>query len=133
MTNHTSYTYVASPYSSPNKFIMRYRYGAVARFTWALQMSGDQVYSPIAHWHHIARSWRMPTTFEFWEANNYVMLQSARRLLVLQLPGWRESKGVTAEIKFARDKNIPISHSWYNEDVIRQLQSGKKYNDFTEL
>ena len=37
------------------------------------------------------------------------MLNHARELWVLQLPGWRESRGVQIEIDRARSLGIPIT------------------------
>jgi hypothetical protein len=36
------------------------------------------------------------------------VLRRCDRLVVLRIPGWRESRGVTLEIEFAQTAGIPI-------------------------
>lgn len=36
------------------------------------------------------------------------LLKSAKAMLLLQLPGWQQSKGVAAELEFCQQNNIPV-------------------------
>jgi hypothetical protein len=67
-------------------------------------------YSPIVHAHAAAKQYEMPTDFAFWRAYNEAMLASSHGLIVLTLPGWQDSKGVTAEIEFALARKLPIDY-----------------------
>lgn len=105
-----SYIYLASPYTHKIKQTMNDRYRAVAAVTAAYLRSGLFVYAPIVHCHELAVHHALPRDFEFWKAYNYAMLQPASDLHILQLKGWDESTGVSAEIKRARELNIPITY-----------------------
>ena len=37
-------------------------------------------------------------------------LDFADKLVVLTLPGWKESKGIKRELEYARDKGIPVEY-----------------------
>ena len=70
--------------------------------------AGVYVFSPISHTHPIAEAGSLPTGWEFWEAYDNIMLSRCTKLIVLMLDGWKESKGVAAEIKIAEKLGIPI-------------------------
>jgi hypothetical protein len=94
--------YLASPYTHPDKAVEQQRYEAVSAVCAKLARKGDHVYSPIAHWHPIALAHNMPTDHVYYKLANEAMIQLCSDMLVLRLPGWRESKGVQAEIDYAR-------------------------------
>jgi hypothetical protein len=102
------FIYLATPYSShdPEEVISRFRQteAQVAQYLKA----GVTVYSPIIHCHELANRYCLPTDFEFWQVHNENMLAAADALYVLTLTGWRHSKGVAAEMHFARSREIPI-------------------------
>jgi hypothetical protein len=112
-----SFEYLASPYSDPDPEVMEKRFLAAEQVTAELLLKARIVYSPIVHCHALARKHRMPTDAKFWQNYNFAMLGCASQLLVITLPGWSESRGVTGEMKHAREKNIPISYyHWKAED-----------------
>lgn len=63
-----------------------------------------RVYSPIVHCHPIAVQGGLdPLDHDIWIPFHAPMMDAASALLVAQMEGWRESHGVTHEIKvFAR-------------------------------
>lgn len=103
-----SYAYLASPYTHPDPKVMHERFAAAE---WALYnyllRENKTVYSPIVHYHQMALSWDMPKDFDFWMRHNYPMLAKASELLVLNIDGWRESRGVKAEMEMAAVLGIP--------------------------
>lgn len=103
-----SYIYLGSPYSHHDPAMRHQRYRQVGRAAAHLIREGLIVYSPIVHCHLIAREFGLPKEFEFWERFDYAMLEPAGLLMVLKLPGWEESRGLTAEMAFARKKEIPL-------------------------
>ena len=104
-----SYHYLASPYSSPDPAISAQRALAAQRATAWLLAQRIWVYSPIVHCHELALAHSLPKDFFFWRDYNFAMLERARGLIVLMIDGWRESKGVSAEISYAKELALPIS------------------------
>ncbi len=111
LDRHTEpgYTYLASPYSSDNPEVRNERYRCVLHAAARLMERGEVVFSPIVHSHNI-EIMGMSTVhgWEFWKRQDEPMLRRASRLMVLQLPGWLESRGVKWEIVTAHDLGIPI-------------------------
>ena len=105
--------YVASPYSHKDKSIEHQRYLAVTNFCLQAVRQGIFVYSPIAHWHPIATYGDLPGDAAFWDKFNMTMLRRADGMLVLQLPGWQESKGVQRELSIAEILHIPVMYCTY--------------------
>jgi hypothetical protein len=72
-------------------------------------LEGRSVYSPIVYWHHIARASGMnPIDHEIWLPLDKPFMFAARALIVGMLPGWKQSKGVKAEIDFFKRAGKPI-------------------------
>jgi hypothetical protein len=76
-----------------------------AKRIWA----GEVVYSPIVHSHPMAVAHNLGLDFATWERQDHAMIRACERMVVLKLDGWRESKGVRAEIEYARSKGKRVS------------------------
>lgn len=107
----TDYFYLASPYS-------KFRDGPTEAFVQAAAATGQllelgvKVFSPIAHSHPVEQ-WadlKHPqfATHEFWLRADWPLLHHARGLIVLTMPGWEDSYGVQAEIRYANDREMDI-------------------------
>lgn len=105
-----SFTYIASPYSHEDAAIREERFNNVSKFTAMLVKSGVIAYSPIAHSHPLAVKYNIRGDFGFWAHQNYGMLSKASNMIVLCLDGWKDSKGVQAEIAFAEQCGIDIEY-----------------------
>jgi hypothetical protein len=101
--------YLASPYSHPDPAIQEERYQKALHAVYYYAQNGLTVYSPIVHWHHVAAVFGLPKDAAFWEAQNLARLERASQFIVLNISGWKESKGVTQELTWAEDLNIPVS------------------------
>jgi hypothetical protein len=67
-----------------------------------LIMRGLPVYSPIAHSHPIAVAADIdPYDHEIWLPADKPMFEQAHGLLVMAMPGWRDSYGIGKEIEWA--------------------------------
>jgi hypothetical protein len=103
------YWYLASPYS-------KYPYGREAAFVDVCLVAAKlmdrhvRLFCPIAHTHPIARYTEHPDTQAFWLAHDLPLLHAATGLLVVAMPGWRESSGVAWEIEYAEGAGKPIHH-----------------------
>lgn len=115
----TPLAYLASPHSHPDPAVREERYEAALQATARLIACGVVVYSPIAHFHEIAKRHSLPNGWAFWQAADRALIVRCSRVIVLQIPGWRESKGITAELEFARDLKIPI---WYMHRATGELR-----------
>ena len=103
------YNYLASPYSSPAPAVRHLRFRAALDAAARLMADGHVVFSPIAHSHPIeATCFPDPKPGAFWKAQDEPLLRAASRLIVLQIDGWRESRGIQWEIEVAREIQIPI-------------------------
>lgn len=98
----TGLWYLASPYSHPEKRVEFMRFVRVCKAAGDLMNGGVHVFSPIAHTHSIAEHGDLPTGFAFYEEYDLLMIDACAGVIVLMLPGWRESTGVGAEIKYAK-------------------------------
>ena len=103
-----TYTYLACPYSHPDKDIMERRFRTVTEIAGELLKKGEIVFSPITHFHPIAMACALPTGWEFWKRIDEVYIGLCEKLRVLHLPGWETSTGVLAEIKIAKTLGKPI-------------------------
>lgn len=99
--------YLASPYSHPDAAVRQQRFESACRAAAELIRRGHVVFSPIAHSHSIAQH-GLPVDWRFWEAQDRRLLAACDELWVLTLDGWRESRGVQAEIAIARAAGKPV-------------------------
>lgn len=103
--------YLACPYSDEDKAIRANRALQASIISAKLMQIGDLVYSPITHGHELCSVCDLPVDFEFWQRHCLSFLENwASDLYVLTLDNWQNSKGVQAEIEFAKSRDINISY-----------------------
>lgn len=100
--------YLASPYSHEDAAIREQRANEAAAAALALITRGHSIYSPIASWHHWCQIWGLPFEYETWASQDRGMIEAASELWVLMLPGWRESRGIAAELTHAQVMSKPV-------------------------
>lgn len=100
--------YLASPHSHTDERVRETRYHQACRASAELFERGHYVYCPIAHTHLTAQYMLDALKWERWAAYDEMMLGLCSTLVVLTLAGWRESRGVTAEIAMATKMNMPV-------------------------
>lgn len=101
--------YLASPYSDPSPRVMVQRYRQVCAVTADMCARGLKVFSPIVQRHVLSQVGGLPSDYGFWREYDEAMIRACEQFAVLRLPGWRESDGVTAEIKYVR---------WLERDIL---------------
>lgn len=106
--NKTQLIYIGSPYTHPDKSVQQLRHDQILDITAGLLNQGFHVISPIVHCHPLSIKHNMRGDFEFWQKYNFALLSKCDVLLVLQIDGWTESVGLSAEIDFAKENNISI-------------------------
>lgn len=111
-----SFIYVASPYSHIDEEVREQRFASARNFVASFLKNEYRprhaIYSPIVHFHEVAKVHGLGKDFKFWQIQNRKMIIQASILFVLKISGWQTSKGVTAERDWARNYGIP-SFFWY--------------------
>lgn len=111
---HKPICYLATPYSFSNTSSedeKRQRFNQVTRQALLLFNDGINVYSPITQHHTIARHGdTISLSTAEWMEFDLTFLSVANQMYVLMLDGWKESKGLSQEIKYARANHIPIEY-----------------------
>lgn len=102
-----SFYYLASVYSHKDHEIREKRYRDALQAVHTLTARGSTVYSPIVHYHNVAKK-ELPTDFLFWRPHNMVMLSKSAGVYVLDSPAISTSVGVLDEIKTARRIHLPV-------------------------
>ncbi len=120
--------YLASPYSHVDPAVREQRFTIATRVAAQLIRAGHQVFSPISHSHPIAAN-GVPSDWTSWEAFDRRMLEACDELVVLMLDGWRESRGVQAEIDLAIEMDLPIRYLRPDEFNVSQMLIRATAND----
>jgi hypothetical protein len=102
--------YLASPYTHQDPAVMEQRFDAACRAAGKLMAEGHVVFSPIAHTHPIAVRCELPRGWDFWKRFDMEFIVASRKLIVLMIDGWDESKGVAAEIAMATAGGILVEY-----------------------
>jgi hypothetical protein len=111
--------YLASPYSHPDPTVRARRFRATCQAAAKLIRDGHVVFAPISHSHPMTE-FGLPADWQFWERHDIEFLRRCNELVVLKLDGWRESRGVQAEIDLALEMDLPIRYldaAWANEST----------------
>jgi hypothetical protein len=128
--------YLASPYTHDERWGEAGRYHEVAKATSVMLQRGWTVFSPIVHSHPLATQYGCPQTWAFWGRHDRKYLEMCDELWVLALDGWKESRGVTEELKIAADmdKRIRVIDPWLLEQLTDLTQhefvTGQDYETF---
>lgn len=108
--------YLGSPYSDPDPEVRKQRYEVTLRMTSDLVVRGFKIFAPIAYSHNLITPPHWYNDFAYWREFDFHMMDLAEQFWVLMLPGWRESKGLTAETLYWR-KSRPGEYIRYmNEE-----------------
>lgn len=103
--------YLASPYAHSDKDVCKSRYwAAVKALAEAMQGQKVTVFSPIAHNHPSAVRFDLPKDWAFWRAVDFPFLEMCDMLVVLELEGWEDSRGINDEIIHAQELGIPVEY-----------------------
>jgi hypothetical protein len=102
--------YLANPYHDQSVDLMEKRYQTTMEVMARIARLADDIciYSPIVTWHEIAKRHDLPKDFHWWRERDFFMLRKSAALWVVPIEGWQESFGVSQEVEFAQDTNIPV-------------------------
>lgn len=107
--------YLAVPYTHPLENVRELRFEIINRVSGSLFSYGIFNFSPITHSHVVAEAMKVDglattTKWDFWAEYDCYMISLCDALWVVCLDGWKRSVGVTAEIIYAQENNIPIKY-----------------------
>ena len=101
--------YLAGPYSHRLKRIRERRYSQFTEVSARLLEVGILNFSPITHCHNTQSYMEENDTgFETWRRNDLAFVSRCESVIVLMIPGWDKSYGVSEEVKFAEKNGIPV-------------------------
>lgn len=102
--------YLGLPYSDNDSVVEDWRAEVSNAIAVDLTKQGRIIFAPISAWHHLARKYKLPGSFEYWLKLDEEFIRVSKKLLIITLPGWKESTGVNEEIRLAKKYNIPIEY-----------------------
>lgn len=104
-----SIIYLGSPYTDPDKSIREQRFVEASKAAAHFINNGFlEVFSPIAHFHPIAKHGGLPGSWDFWKKIDEIYLGISKEFWILTLDGWKESEGLAGEAEISRNFCIPI-------------------------
>jgi hypothetical protein len=105
--------YLACPYTHPDLNVRLDRFAASARAAADLIRRGMFVYSPITMTHPIdlvlARDQETMGS-DYWCDFDEAFMDVCSEMIILTVPGWRESSGIKREISYFRAQNKAVSY-----------------------
>jgi nucleoside 2-deoxyribosyltransferase len=101
--------YLAVPYTHPDPRVRADRFEVANRAAAALMRAGYCVFSPISHGHPISQC-GVSGDWTRWESLDRRMLRQCEEVVVLTLDGWRDSRGVQAELAIAAALDLPVRY-----------------------
>lgn len=103
--------YIASPYSHVDPAVREKRFKDVTEIAAHLFVRYDCVFLlPITQGHLLAQLGEIESDFERWKTQSLGMLSVCDEMWVIMLNGWKKSKGVGEEIKFAKENKIKLRY-----------------------
>ena len=112
--------YLACPYQHDEPHIVNRRARRATEIAARIlrNVPNTIVFSPISHSHEMGKL--MPDTrfdHRFWLAQDETFLEWADEVWVVDVAGWMDSVGVSWEIDYARNHNMPIRLASWNSDI----------------
>ena len=97
--------YLASAYTHADESVMQRRYEHACKACALAVSAGLIIYSPIAHWHPIAKQYGLRRDFEFWEESNKLFITLAKSFWILDSNGLEYSSGVKSDLRTWLNRN----------------------------
>ena len=109
ITPREGFYYLASPYSGGADVALRERRALQAN-EYAAQLLLREVFTfqPIWSTHAIAQRHNLPKEHEFWIAYNKAFIDPSKGVIVCDMEGVFESRGVKQEVAYAKSIGLPL-------------------------
>lgn len=105
-----SLIYLASPYSHEEAHIRLERYIRACIVAGRLITEGHDIFCPVAHSHQMSYSAHVRYDDPCWYRLDNAILAKCDELWILMLDGWKESKGIAAELAIAVERDMPVKY-----------------------
>ena len=116
--------YLASPYWHPHRGVRRARARAAEAAATELMGRNMVVFSPVVYSATIQEQDGFSPP-EGWYRFDLHFLTVSGRLTVLEVPGWKRSRGILVEMGFARALELPVSRmGWPEIRKLLELEQG---------
>lgn len=116
-----TFTYLAAAYTGVELSSFEENKRAVSLYS----KVGVVVYSPIVHCHPVAKEYKLPKGYAYWQNSAQGMIRGCSAFDVLVPKGWEqktlESTGVKAEARYAHGRGIPVRIVTMRGDLIVEL------------
>lgn len=115
--------YVASPYSHPRKRVMQHRAAMVDYIMAKLYEKYKVALIPPILISRVIKEClgdSIGTDFKEWKKVDLKYISRCDAVIVVMLPGWKESIGVKAEILFALRNQIPVKY--FDTDLLEFVE-----------
>lgn len=99
--------YIACPYGHQDRSVVDYRMEMFYKTDAHLIRQGYLTVSPMNKIYMVEKE-ELDTSWNFWEQYSYALLSKCDSLVVILVPGWEESYGVQAEIRYARELGLEV-------------------------
>lgn len=105
--------FLACPYGHQDKNVMEQRFQACNAVAARIARNGAVVFSQVSMSHPINQclsGMDMPAIGRMWAPIDAVFMEAMDELVVIDMPGWKESSGVAREIEFfkARERRVSL-------------------------
>jgi hypothetical protein len=121
-TTDEGFIYLASPYSHDDPSVQFTRFIENSEVAARLFQEGVIVFAPIIQSPCMSHYGNLKDTdWDTWARFDKAIIAQSKGIYVINLPGWRESVGVTAEMHYARLKGIPCYLIDYKTLELTQL------------
>lgn len=102
--------YIAGPYTHKNTNVQDQREIEHSKISAELLKNGYLIYSPIAETIMLAKHGKLiGTDWDTWREKDLKMLERCDELLIINIDGWQQSRGVKGEVKYCFKNNKPVS------------------------
>jgi hypothetical protein len=116
--------YLAIPYTDDDEAVMDFRAAVSDIICAELMNQGRYIYAPISSCHHIAKKYGLPRIWEYWKGMDEAYVSICKTFIIVMLPAWETSTGVTAELEIANRCKINIEYI-DPEPYIKRLEENK--------
>lgn len=103
------YSYNAKSNSGKDRALREKRYQYAMKRTAELMMDGEFIFSPITHCHPMSNRYGLPKEYGYWQFNDRNFIEASEGVIVLMMPNWENSSGVTDEIAYAKFLGKPVT------------------------
>lgn len=103
--------YLAQPYSiNADESLKEERYQKGVKKVAELIKQGYNVISPILLSHEPSKQYDLPSDFDYWERVDKELILCCDEVWVLMLEEWESSKGIKAEVAFAKENGMTVKY-----------------------